>query len=542
MPTAARLAYDPVRLWRQNRLLRASGLFDAGWYLRQNSDVAESRADPLLHYLRFGASEGRNPNPLFDTSWYLRRNPDVAQSRLNPLAHYLLLGAAEGRDPSPAFDTSWYLAEHEDTAESGLNPLAHHLGSVEGESRPTHPSAEAVQGAGGPTVTVDGSERAYVRQVLASPLAVHSTHRVLQEHERSNIDVKAVAFYLPQFHPIPENDQWWGRGFTEWTNVSRAVPQFLGHYQPRLPGELGFYDLRLPEIQRRQVELAQSHGIHALCFHFYWFGGRRLLERPLNQFVADDSLEMDFCVCWANENWSRRWDGSTDEILIKQRHSSADDRSLIRELMTLFEDPRYLRVGGRPILVVYRVDTLPRPTETADRWRQLCRDNGVGEILLVAAQTFGIEDPRRFGFDAAVEFPPHGSRGGPMTEEMEALNPAFSGAVVSYEDLADQFESRRPPPYPLIRAVCPSWDNTARTLERGRVFHGSTPARYARWLEAACRSAEEHPLLGERLVFINAWNEWAEGAYLEPDRRYGYAYLEATRSALTNWRRDSPDG
>jgi hypothetical protein len=504
----------------------ASPLFDGGWYRQRYPDVVAAGVNPLVHFLWSGAAEGRDPNPFFDTSWYLERNPDVARAGANPLVHFLEGGAAEGRDPGPGFDTRWYVAQNPAAGAAGQNPLAHYL-QVGRETGlpPRRPLGHS-------------SERAYADHVLSSPTTRDPAYRDFSAHETLVADVKAVAFYLPQFHPIPENDEWWGRGFTEWTNVSRAVPQFPGHYEPRLPGELGFYDLRLREIQHRQVELARNYGIHAFCFHFYWFGGKRLLERPLQQFLDDSSVDFPFCVCWANENWSRRWDGSEDEVLIAQSHSPEDDRALIRELSSLFRDPRYLRVGGRPVLVVYRVDILPDAATTAERWRAECRELGVGEILLVAAQSFGIEDPGPYGFDAAVEFPPHG---GPwdrtITQSLAGLNPEFAGAVFSYEVFAHHFASRPAPPYPLFKTVCPSRDNSPRALERSRIYHGSTPRLYREWIEAACRHAADYPVCGERLVFLNAWNEWGEGAYLEPDQRFGYAYLEATRVALESWPR-----
>jgi glycosyltransferase involved in cell wall biosynthesis len=351
--------------------------------------------------------------------------------------------------------------------------------------------------------------------------------------DMSRIDVRAIAFYLPQFHPIPENDEWWGRGFTEWTNVSKAVPQFVGHYQPRLPGELGFYDLRLVEVMRRQVELARHYGLQGFCFHYYWFGGRRLLERPLEQFVADKSIDFPFCVCWANENWSRRWDGMDQDILVGQQHSPEDDIAFITTLEPLLRDPRYIRVDGRPLIVLYRPSILPDAKATQQRWRDHCRKVGIGEICLAMVQ-FDVEDPRVFGFDVAIEFPPHKLARGldPINDQLHVVNPEYSGYVIDYGSVIERAREHEAPGFDMIRGVFPSWDNEARKPGRGYTFANATPARYREWFDLTIEYARQHPVAGESMVFINAWNEWAEGAHLEPDRRYGYAYLNQTRAAL----------
>ncbi len=345
-------------------------------------------------------------------------------------------------------------------------------------------------------------------------------------------DIRAIAFYLPQFHPILENDLWWGKGFTEWTNVSKARPNFEGHYQPHLPADFGFYDLRIPEVREQQAELAREYRIHGFCYHHYWFGGRRLLERPFNEVLGSGRPNFPFCICWANENWTRRWDGAEKEILMAQKHSDEDDRNFIRSLFPAFEDHRYIRINGKPLLVVYRVAILPDAQRTVAIWREEMQAAGLGEIYLCAAQSFGILDPTPYGFDAAVEFPPHGTLTMDLTAQIPKINPRFAGNIYDYLAKADSMIHRPAPDYSLFKTVMPAWDNTPRRQDTSATYVNSSPEAYEYWLGKAVEYMITRHTGDERLVFINAWNEWGEGAHLEPDRRYGHRYLEATRNVL----------
>lgn len=342
-----------------------------------------------------------------------------------------------------------------------------------------------------------------------------------------------VAFYLPQFHTIPENDEWWGKGFTEWRNVTRALPQFEGHLQPRLPGDLGFYDLRNPQVMRDQAKLAKTYGLSAFCFYFYWFGGKTLLEEPLRNWLKDKSIDFQYCLCWANENWTRRWDGRDDEVLIAQKHSPEDDIAFIQHVAEYLRDPRYLRVDGKPILLLYRPMLLPDAKATAERWRSWCRENGIGEIHLAYVQSFERPDPRDIGFDAAVEFPPNLADQVDIGSRQTLFNPAFAGEVLDWRAVAAHFRAKIPRPHGMHLGVNCGWDNEPRRPGHGRAFLHATPTRYREWLrESICAESHTQPV-----TFINAWNEWAEGAVLEPDASRGYAWLQATRDAL----RDAAD-
>lgn len=341
---------------------------------------------------------------------------------------------------------------------------------------------------------------------------------------------RLIAFYLTQFHPIPENDEWWGKGFTEWTNVTKARPLFVGHYQPQLPTDFGFYDLRVRATRHEQIRVAKEYGVEGFCYHYYWFSGKRLLNQPLDDMLADPASDMPFCLCWANENWTRRWDAAEQQVLIAQRYLPDDDVAFIKSLQPFFADPRYIRVDGRPILIVYRPQHLPDAKKTAGVWRDHCRANGIGEIHICAALTHGNFDYAQFGFDSGVEFPPHNMQCDNQAGRL-AFHEPFSGYAVEYAEVATAYLERRYDHSNVFRSVFPAWDNTARTGSRAVIVLGSSPENYGYWLAEAIRRTREDFPGHDRLVFINAWNEWAEGCHLEPDRKYGRAFLEATLAA-----------
>ncbi|ROR50659.1 glycoside hydrolase family 99-like domain-containing protein [Diaphorobacter sp. C33] len=353
--------------------------------------------------------------------------------------------------------------------------------------------------------------------------------------DASGNSVKLIAFYLTQFHPTPENDVWWGRGFTEWTNVTKAKPLFDGHYQPHLPTDLGFYDLRVRETRRDQIKMAKDHGIDGFCYHYYWFSGKRILNRPLDDMLSDQESDMPFCLCWANENWTRRWDAAEHEVLIAQKYLPDDDTDFIKSLVPFFEDERYIRVDDKPILIVYRPQHLPDAGKTIEIWREFCRKNGVGEIFLCAALTHGNENYADYGFDAGVEFPPHNMKSANVNSEIAFYQP-FVGNVMDYATVAQSYLSRTYDGGKVFKTIFPSWDNTARVNNRALLFLNGEPDNYEFWLSSTLDLAAKQ---GDEIVFVNAWNEWAEGCHLEPDREFGHGFLLATKSAKMGARRFS---
>ena len=362
---------------------------------------------------------------------------------------------------------------------------------------------------------------------------------------RSDVNCRAIAFYLPQFHPIPENDEWWGKGFTEWVNVARARPLFRGHYQPHIPADLGFYDLRVPEVRVAQAEMAAEYGIEGFCYWHYWFGGKRLLERPFNEVLASGEPRFPFCLAWANHSWTGIWDAKPGKVLIEQKRlGDSDTIAHFREVLPAFKDERYITVEDKPVFVVFRPREIPEPERFTDMWRQMAVESGLKGVYFI-----GITDekwvPEEHGFDASLS-------GNMYTTALSShpfwklLDKVMNRSVrrirnaVSPKPLVYQYASivRRafllepniPTRYPV---VVPNWDNTPRYGRRGYVFHNSSPELFRIYVRKALdRIADrdrEH-----RLVFIKSWNEWAEGNHMEPDRRYGRGYLEVFRQEVAS--------
>lgn len=351
---------------------------------------------------------------------------------------------------------------------------------------------------------------------------------------------RVIAFYLPQFHPIPENDQWWGKGFTEWTNVAKARPLYPGHYQPRIPGDLGFYDLRVPETRTAQADLAREYGIEAFCYYHYWFAGKRILERPFNEVLQSGEPDFPFCLCWANHSWTGVWAGCPGKTLIEQTYpGERDHRAHFDLLLQAFSDRRYLKVDGKPLFLIYEPMRIPDVERMTNLWRELAQGAGLKGIFLVGMGRESNWNPNEYGFDAAT----------PKDRLPELKQPHSSFRTVNL--LRDKVHSLigKPTVY-LHRKVLqnwiyreegtlfdnfpclvPNWDNTPRSGSNGLVLHGSTPELFRLTLRNAIQTCRQK-LPERRLIFIKSWNEWAEGNYLEPDLKFGRAYLEVIQDEL----------
>jgi glycosyltransferase involved in cell wall biosynthesis len=550
------------------RLMRP--YFDFSYYTDQYPDVSAVGMDPLMHYITFGWREGRDPRPDFSTAFYLQENPDVRAANINPFAHFIRFGQAEGRngtkppvdpedrnlvtpefdvayyrslfhdqdppadpidhflalgwregrDPNSWFSTRFYLRHNPDVQDAGINPFVHYLREGMRENRTALPAAN--------------TRLIYEEQAKATqPGPYYEAFDPDIGHHREPL-AKVLAYYLPQFHAIPENDAFWGEGFTEWRNVARGQPRFKGHVQPRIPRDLGYYTLDDPEVMRRQMAMARAAGLHGFCYYYYWFDGRRVMQKPTEHILADPTLDFPFALMWANENWTRTWDGMEKEVLLKQDYDPAKDTDLVDDLARHFKDPRYICLNGRPLFFIYRPNQIPNAAVTIVRWRGLFESRHGLSPLIMMAQGFGDSDPTLYGLDGAIEFPPHKLSDG-LHETVDPtilLDKDFSGSVIPYDNIVARARAETPPDFPLIRTTTPYWDNEARRPGRSTVMQGSTPAKFGGWLKQTIAFARANPVQGEAIIAVNAWNEWAEGAYLEPDVHYGAAYLNALSRAV----------
>lgn len=378
--------------------------------------------------------------------------------------------------------------------------------------------------------------------------------------------MKTIAFYLPQFHNIPENDEWWGDGFTEWTNVRKAVPQFEGHQQPRIPLGNNYYNLLDNDVKRWQAQIAKAHGVYGFCYYHYWFNGKMLLEKPMEQMLADPSIDIPFCICWANEPWTKAWVNET-EVLIPQFYGSEKEwREHFDYLLKFFEDDRYIKIDNRPLVVIYRPEVIPCLNEMLDYWDRMARAAGFAGLDF-AHQYLGLDqirgDDSRFKFD--IEFQPvyaevfckkHAAwykktkmwdvlrylkrwlftkvekrSGVDMDRIAHHVTPGVNSLkTFSYDDRWDDILNAAPITSKSIPGAFVNWDNSPRKGNKGKVCIGATPEKFKKYMSQLIKKARNE--YHSDFLFVTAWNEWAEGSYLEPDEENGYAYLEALRDAL----------
>lgn len=352
---------------------------------------------------------------------------------------------------------------------------------------------------------------------------------------------RLIAINLPQFHPFKENDEWWGKGFTEWTNVTKAKPRFRGHYEPQLPSDTGFYDLRLPEARQMQADMAKEYGIYGFCYYHYWFNGKQLMERPVTEILKSKKPDFPFMLCWANENWARNWDGGFKSILIQQNYSKEDDIAHLKFLCEeYFPDERYIKIDSKPFFIVYKPELFPNMKETINTWRTVASEYGY-ELYLGFMENPRI-DSKKFincGFDIAVDFQPTNIKAEYLHGKFlfhKLLKRLFKipySMIFSYGDYVDFCATMALPDYKEFPCVSPGWDNSPRRVGKPfMAFKGSTPQLFGKWLKAALKKFKPFSK-DENFVFINAWNEWAEGNHLEPDQKWGDAYLKEVKKVIS---------
>lgn len=342
-------------------------------------------------------------------------------------------------------------------------------------------------------------------------------------------DIKYIAYYLPQFHCIPENDKTWGKGFTEWVNVKSAYPLFEGHKQPVIPHEdIGYYHLNDTKIMQKQAKMAKDHGIDGFCYYYYWFNGKTLLEKPLKNMLSDKDVDIPFCLCWANHNWTKNWDGGNTEIIIEQTYDENTFTKFIDDLIPYFRDERYIKINNKHLLIIYQPAFLPNAKACADVWKKYAKQKYGIDLYLMFFQHTNFAEPKEFGFDAALENAPNIRAHEAICKINKKIKDAPNTVCIDYLTNVFQYIFRPKPDYTLYSCVYPKWDNTARMKKKGTiVYMNSSPENFKKFLvEMTKKTLKE---TSNHFLFINAWNEWAEGAYLEPDKDSGYTYLEIVK-------------
>ena len=355
--------------------------------------------------------------------------------------------------------------------------------------------------------------------------------------DESHNSAKIIAFYLPQFHPIPENDEWWGKGFTEWTNVRKAKKLFLGHYQPHIPAELGYYDLRLPAARKAQADMARAYGIGGFCYWHYWFGnGKRLLEKPFNEVLDSGEPDFPFCLGWANETWSGIWHGNPGKILIEQTYPGKTDYiNHFNAILTSLLDPRYIRVDDKPLFVIYRPFSLPHPEEFIALWQDLARQNGLKGFFFAGISNHIAEEKellKKYGFDAVIPNRLESAIKALTSLPLRIFRKMLQRpAVFSYKSLVPFLSGAEDQHEDVFPVVLPNWDNSPRSGKRALIVKNAKPEYFKQHLSQILEKIEQKPA-ARKLIFLKSWNEWAEGNYVEPDVVFGKAYLEVIKACV----------
>ena len=343
--------------------------------------------------------------------------------------------------------------------------------------------------------------------------------------------IKYLALYLPQFHTFKENDEWWGKGFTEWTNTKPAVPFFEGHYQPHEPhDDIGYYDLLDVNIMVKQAQMAKKYGIYGFSYYYYWFNGRKLMEKPLENMLNNKEVDIPFCLFWANHNWTRSWDAGNKEILLEQTYDESTNEKFIDDLFPYFKDERYIRIDDKPVLLIYQADHLPNPKQTVKEWRKVAKEKYDLELYLVTVQQNNSIPPAVYGYDAALETTPNYTAGKTslLDKDKQPVLPE-DVTMTFYDYKKDIFTQilKKKENYKKFNCVYPMWDNSPRRKKKNSwMFYGASPELFEKFLVEMTKKTIDKFDEKEQFLFINAWNEWAEGTHLEPDKKYGYTNLE----------------
>lgn len=356
-----------------------------------------------------------------------------------------------------------------------------------------------------------------------------------------NTKARLIAFYLPQFHPIPENDEWWGKGFTEWTNVGKAKPLFRGHYQPRVPADLGYYDLRVPEVRESQAIMASKYGIEGFCYWHYWFGnGKRLLERPFNEVLKSGKPDFPFCLAWANQTWKGFSHGLNNRnILIEQQYFGEKDyEAHFYEVLPAFKDKRYMLIDGKPIFLIYMPTQLPDASCFIELWHNLAIKNGLKGVFFIANhdQPETLLEIKKLGFDAInlnriFDYSKYNRTIALKTRNWFQNNFFKVPHHYYYKDVYPTFTGPEDENVNVFPTIIPGWDHSPRSGKEGLVYQNSTPELFEKHIVQVLKKIDKKPAQ-RKIVFLKSWNEWAEGNYVEPDLKFGTKYLEAISKSI----------